>query len=162
MSQRTQSILFFLSGLLFALTFFLPLAEYVGETNILQFNVYGVESILPDGGVPFGKMFALPVLILTVTIVLISIYLALGLFRAVKMNQFVKLHRLARVDIILTVAWIALVFAWYIIAVGKPIAAVPSYRIGAFLPLAALVLLVIAASGLGRDIKKVRSMDRLR
>ena len=69
MSQRFQSIMFFLSALLFALLFFIPLAEYFGELNILRFNAFGIESLMPDGAIPFGKMFALPVLILTVTAV---------------------------------------------------------------------------------------------
>ena len=162
MSQRLQSIFFFLSALLFALLFFLPIAEYHGELNILEFNVFGIESQIPDGEVPFKKMFALPVLILTITVLLLSGYLAMGLFRAVKLNQFVKLHKIARIDIIVIVAWIAVVFAYYIRVIGNPIGADPTYKVGAFLPLAALLLTIAAASGLRRDIKKVRSTDRIR
>ena len=162
MSQRLQSIFFFLSALLFALLFFLPIAEYHGELNILEFNVFGIESEIPDGEVPFKKMFALPVLILTITVLLLSGYLAMGLFRAVKLNQFVKLHKIARIDIIVIVAWIAVVFAYYIRVIGNPIGADPTYKVGAFLPLAALLLTIAAASGLRRDIKKVRSTDRIR
>ena len=162
MSQRLQSSFFFLSALLFALLFFLPIAEYHGELNILEFNVFGIESEIPDGEVPFKKMFALPVLILTITVLLLSGYLAMGLFRAVKLNQFVKLHKIARIDIIVIVAWIAVVFAYYIRVIGNPIGADPTYKVGAFLPLAALLLTIAAASGLRRDIKKVRSTDRIR
>ena len=162
MSQRLQSIFFFLSAVLFALLFFIPVAEYHGELNILQFNVFGIESLLPDGEVPFKKMFALPVLILTATAVLLGIYLAAGLFRAVKLSQFVTLHKIARVNIIVIVAWIAVVFAYYIRVIGNPIGADPTFNAGAFLPLAALLLSIAAASGLRKDIKKVRSTDRLR
>ena len=162
MSQRLQSIFFFLSALLFALLFFLPIAEYHGELNILRFNVFGIESQIPDGEVPFNRWFALPVLILSITVVLLSGYLAMGLFRAVKMNQFVKLHKIARIDIVVIVAWIAVVFAYYIRVIGNPIGATPKYLAGAFLPLAALLLTIAAASGLRKDLKKVRSTDRLR
>ena len=162
MSQRLQSIFFFLSALLFALLFFLPIAEYHGELNILEFNVFGIESQIPDGEVPFKSMFALPVLILTITAVLLSGYLAMGLFRAVKLNQFVKLHKIARINIIVIVAWIAVVFAYYIRVIGNPIGADPTFKVGAFLPLAALLLSIAAASGLRKDIKKVRSTDRIR
>lgn len=162
MSQRLQSIFFFLSALLFALLFFLPIAEYHGELNILKFNVFGIESQIPDGEVPFKRMFALPVLILTITVVLLSGYLAMGLFRAVKLNQFVKLHKIARIDLVLIVAWIAVVFAYYIRVIGRPIGADPTFRVGAFLPLAALLLTIAAALGLRKDIKKVRSTDRIR
>ena len=163
MSQRLQSIFFFLAAVLFALLFFLPLAEYYGELNIMRFNAYGVDSLLPGGEVPFKGMFALPVLILTVTAMLLSGYLAMGLFRAVKLAQFVKLHKIARINIIVIVAWIAVVFAYYVRAIGKPIGVdEPKFKLGVFLPLAALLLVVAAASGLRKDIKKVRSTDRIR
>ena len=162
MSQRLQSIFFFLSALLFALLFFLPLAEYLGETNILIFNVFGIESGIPNGMVPYPKTFSLPVLILAVTAILLSGYLAMGLFRAVKLAQFVKLHKIARIDIIVIVAWIAVVFAYYIRVIGNPIGAEPSFKVGAFFPLVALLLTIAAASGLKKDIKKVRSTDRIR
>ena len=162
MSQRLQSIFFFLSALLFALLFFMPLAEYFGELNILRFNVYGVESTMPDGVSPFKTAFSLPVLILTVTAMLLSGYLAMSLFRAVKLAQFVKLHKIARINIVVIVAWIAVVFAYYIRVIGHPIGAEPTYKVGAFLPLAVLLLSVAAASGLRRDIKKVRATDRIR
>ena len=162
MSQRLQSIFFFLSALLFALLFFLPLAEYLGETNILKFNVFGIESGIPGGTVPYPKTFSLPVLILAVTAILLSGYLAMGLFRAVKLAQFVKLHKIARIDIIVIVAWIAVVFGYYIRVIGNPVGADPTFKVGAFLPLAALLLTVAAASGLKKDIKKVCSTDRIR
>ncbi len=162
MSQRFQSIFFFLSALLFALLFFLPLSEYFGELDILRFNVFGVESLLPSGTVPFKTAFSLPVLILTITVVLISSYLAIGLFRAVKLDQFVKLHKLARINMVGIVAWIAVVFGYYIRVIGNPIGAEPTFKVGAFLPLAALLLSMAAASGLKKDINKVRSTDRIR
>ena len=162
MSQRLQSIFFFLSALLFALLFFLPIADYLGEINILRFNVFGVESLLPDGEVPFKQMFALPVLILTITAIMLGGYLAMGLFRAVKLAQFVKLHKVARINLIVIVAWIAVVFAYYVRVIGTPIGADPTFAVGAFLPLPALLLSIAAASGLKKDIKKVRSTDRIR
>ncbi|MCQ2304916.1 MAG: DUF4293 domain-containing protein [Bacteroidales bacterium] len=162
MSQRTQSIMFFLSALLFAVLFFIPLAEYFGELNILRFNVFGVESLMPDGAIPFGKMFALPVLILTVTAVLLGAYLSISLVKAVKMAQFQKLHSIALIDIVVVVAWIAVVYAYYIRAVGKPILAEPRFKVGVFLPLLALLLVMLGAGSLKKDIKKVRSMDRIR
>ena len=163
MSQRLQSIFFFVSALLFGALFFLPLAEYLGEINILRFNVFGIESLLPDGEVPFNKWFALPVLVLTITALLLGVYLALGLHKAVKMKDFVRLHSIARIDMVVIVAWIALSFAYYIRAVGLSInVQQPEYKIGAFLPLVALILVLLGATGLKNDIKKVRSTDRIR
>lgn len=162
MSQRLQSVFFFISALLFALLFFFPMAEYFGELNILRFNVYGVESLMPDGEVPFKTAFSLPVLILSITAMLLSGYLAMGLFRAVKLAQFVRLHKIARINIVVIVAWIAVVFAYYIRVIGQPIGADPTYKVGAFLPLGALLLSLAATMGLNKDIKKVRSTDRIR
>lgn len=164
MSQRLQSIFFFLSAIVFALLFFLPIAEFLGESNILVFNLFGIESGLPGGTVPFSKWFSLPVLVLGITAILLCGYLAMGLFRAVKLSQFVKLHKTARVAIIVIVAWIALVFAVYVPTIGKSVVGLNDtiYKAGAFLPLASLVLTIAATSGLKKDIKKVRSTDRIR
>ena len=170
MSQRLQSIFFFVAAVLFALLFFLPLADYFGQinnlgevNNNLRFFAYGVEPHPYGGEVPFGKWYALPVLVLTVTSVLLSGYLAFGLPKAVKMKDFARLHRVACIDIVVIVAWIAVVFAYYIRAVGMSINVVqPEYKVGAFLPLAALILVLLGFTGLRKDIKKVRSTDRIR
>lgn len=163
MSQRLQSIFFFVSALLFAFLFFLPLAEYLGDINILRFNAYGVESLLPDGVVPFAKWFALPVLVLTLTALLLSGYVAFSLHKAIKLSDFARLHRVACIDIVVIVAWIAVVFAYYIRAVGMSINVMqPEYKVGAFLPLAALIFVLFGVAGLRKDIKKVRSTDRIR
>lgn len=163
MSQRLQSIFFFVSALLFGVLFFEPLAYYLGEYNILRFNVFGVESLLPDGEVPFHRWFALPVLILTITALLLGIYLAVGLRKAIKMNDFVRLLKMARIDLVVIVAWVAVTFAYYIRAIGMPIGVEqPDYRLGAFLPLASMILVLLGTTGLKNDLKKVRSQDRIR
>lgn len=162
MSQRVQSIFFFVSALLFAALFFVPLAIYYGNENTLVFNVYGIDTLTDALENPWPRTFSLPVLVLAVTSMLLSGYLAMGLFRAVKLVQFVKLHKVSRINIIVIVAWIAVVFGYYIRIVGNPIGAEPTFKLGAFLPLAALLLTIAAAIGLKKDIKKVRSTDRIR
>lgn len=162
MSQRLQSVFFFLSALLFAALFFLPLAVYYGNENTLIFNVYGIDTLTPALENPWPRTFSLPVLILAITAMLLSGYLAMGLFRAVKLVQFVKLHKISRINIVIIVAWIAVVFGYYIRVIGHPIGADPTFKVGAFLPLVALLLTIAAASGLKKDIKKVRSTDRIR
>ena len=164
MSQRLQSIFFFLSALLFALLFFMPLAEFDSESNNLFFFLHGLETRTTNAGVPFSNLFSVPVMVLGITAMLLGGYLAMGLFRAVKLSQFVKLHRLARVDIIVIVAWVALVFAFYIPTIAKALAGLNKifYKPGVFLPLVSLILVVAATAGLKKDIKKVRSTDRIR
>ena len=165
MSQRVQSILFFLSAFLFATLFFLPLAEYYGELNILRFNAYGVESLLPNGESPFGNWFALPVLILTVTAILLGVYLSVSLLKAVKMAQFQRLHRFAKINVVVIVAWIAVACVYNFILTKQPGLDGPCFSgkaFGAFLPLVALLFSVLASNGLKKDIKRVRSTDRIR
>lgn len=166
MKQRLQSIFFFLSAVLFALLFFWPLAEFVVEKNDLLFNVFGFESRTPGAEVPFGKLFALPVLILTVTVVLLGGYLAIGLFRAVKLAHFQRLLKFAHIEIAVIAAWIAVFYsyAYFIVpkALHDPTLETPFFKWTTFLPLAALLLVIAAASGLRKDIKKVRSIDRIR
>ena len=168
MSQRLQSIFFFLSALLFALLFFLPLAEYLGETNILNFNVFGIESGIPDGTVPYPKTFSLPVLILAVTAILLSGYLAMGLFRAVKLAQFQKLLKMARINIVIIVVCIAAFLGYSYFIIPKMAQSVditianPTFRVGVAFPLVALLLVIAATSALKKDIKKVRATDRIR
>ena len=111
-------------------------------------------------------MFALPVLILTVTVVLLGVYLAMGLFRAVKLAQFQKLLRMAHVDIAIIAAWIAVFYSYVYLIIPKALNDTtlesPVFKWTTFLPLVALILVIAAASGLKKDIKKVRSIDRIR
>ena len=109
MSQRLQSIFFFFSALLLALLFFLPFASFYGDFHTFDLFGYGITS--PDnwenGASPFSMTFSLPILVLTVTAMVLCGYLAMGLFRAIKLSQFQKLHKIARIAIIVIVACIA-------------------------------------------------------
>ena len=170
MSQRLQSICFFLSALVLAVLFFLPFASFYGDFHTFDLFGHGITS--PDnwenGASPFSMTFSLPILVLTITAMILSGYLAMGLFRAVKLAQFQKLLKIARIDIIIIMVCIAayLGYSYYIIpkmaqSVDPTILA-PSFRVGVAFPLASLLLSIAAASGLKKDIKKVRSTDRIR
>ena len=168
MKQRVQSILFFLSALVMGLLFFMPMAAYLDEFgSYFKLYVYGVNtvSLAPGVELPFSSLYVLPLLVLTVAVILIDFYISMSIFRAVKLEQFVKLFKLSRINIAILVVLIATVFAYYLMKTGAPIAAFPSFRwpaCGAFLPLVALVMMLMASSGLRKDIKKVQSIDRIR
>lgn len=168
MKQRLQSILFFLSALVMGVLFFMPLASYLDDYGTYyKLYVYGVNVIsLPQGvTLPFSSIYTLPLLILTVAIILISFYISISIFRAVKLGQFLKLFKLSRINVALLVVLIATLYVYYIMKTGAPVAAFPSFRwpaMGAFLPLIALVMVLLASSGLRKDIKKVQSIDRIR
>lgn len=170
MSQRFQSISFFLSAVLFAMLFFLPFASFYGDFH--TFDLYGHGITSPDkwenGASPFSMTFSLPVLVLTITAMLLSGYLAMRLFRAVKLAQFQKLLKIARIDIIVIVADIAALLGYSYFIIPKMAQSVdvtiaePTFRAGIVFPMIALVLMIFATLGLKNDIKKVRSTDRIR
>ena len=170
MSQRLQSIFFFLAAVLLAMLFFLPYASFYGDFHTFDLFGHGISS--PDtwdnGASPFSMTFSLPILILTITAMVLSGYLAMGLFRAVKLTQFVKLLRMARIDIVVIVVCIAAFLGYSYFIIPKMAQSVdititePTFRLGVAFPLAALLLVIAAASALKKDIKKVRSTDRIR
>ena len=170
MSQRLQSIFFFLSALMFAMLFFLPFASFYGDFHTFDLFGYGITS--PDnwegGASPFSMTFSLPILVLTITAMVLGGYLAMGLFRAVKLSQFQKLHKIARIDIIVIVVCIAAFLGYSYFIIPKMAQKVdvtitdPAFRAGVAFPIVALVLMIAAVSALKKDIRKVRSTDRIR
>lgn len=168
MKQRVQSILFFFSAIVFGLLFFMPLASYLDDYGTYyKLYAYGVNvvSVAPNVELSFSSLYTLPLLILTVAVILINFYLSMSIFRAVKLQQFVKLFKLSRVNIAVAVVLIATIFIYYLVKTGGVIAAIPSFAWpswGAFLTLVALIMMMVASSGLKKDIDKVRSVDRLR
>ena len=168
MKQRFQSILFFLSALLMGALFFMPLVSYLDDYGTYyKLYIYGVNAVSVAQGVElsFSSIYTLPVLILTVAVILLSFYISMSIFRAVKLQQFVRLFKLSRINVAILVVLIATIYVYYLIKTGAPIAAVPSFRWpawGAFLPLVALIMILIASSGLKKDIDKVKSIDRIR
>ena len=168
MKQRAQSLLFFLSAIVLGLLFFMPLTSYLDEYgSYYKLFVYGVNiiSVAPGVELSFNSIYTLPLLVLTVAVILINFYIAMSIFKAVKLKQFVTLFKISRINIALLVVLIATIFVYYLMKTGAPIAAAPSFlwpAWGAFLPLVSLVMMLLASSGLRNDIKKVRSVDRLR
>ena len=168
MKQRVQSVLFFLSALVFGLLFFMPLASYLDEYGTyLKLYVYGVHavSVAPNVEVSFSPIYTLPLLILTVAVILVNFYISMSIFRAVKLPQFVKLFKLSRINIVLAAVLVATIYVYYLFKTGAAIAVTPSFvwpAWGAFLTLVAFIMMLFASSGLKKDIDKVRSVDRLR
>lgn len=168
MQQRLQSVLFFLSALVMGALFFMPLVSYLDEYgSYYKLFVYGVStvSLAPGVELPFSSLYALPLLVLTVAVILLSFYISMSIFRAVKLNQFIRLFKLSRINVALLGVLIATIFVYYLMKTGAPLAAFPSFRWpawGAFLPLVAMLMTLIASSGLKKDINKVRSIDRIR
>lgn len=173
MSQRVQSILLFLSAIAFALLFFCPISYYYSQVSgydvvnpDLQLEnyklyVYGVSTITGAAS-PYSKVFILPLLILTLSVILWAFYLSFSFFKVVRMEQMVRLLKNIRIGIVLIILWVVLLFSLYIYKIGAINNSAPEFRFGVFLPLISLVCMILAATGLKKDIAKVRSADRLR
>ena len=148
---------------MFAMLFFLPFASFYGDFSTFDLFGHGVTS--PDNygkdASPFSMTFSLPILILTITAMVLSGYLAMGLFRAVKLSQFQKLAKIARIDIVVIVACILALLGYSYFIIPKMAQSV-DITISQIFPLIALVLLIAANKGLKNDIQKVRSTDRIR
>lgn len=168
MKQRVQSIFFFLSALILGGMFFMPIASYLDEYGTyykLFIHEVDIVSVAPNATVSFSSIYTLPLLILTVAVILINFYISMSIFRAVKLQHFIKLFKLSRISVAILVVLIATIFVYYLMKTGAQIAAAPSFRwpaFGAFLPLVALIMMLVASAGLRKDIKKVQSVDRIR
>ena len=170
MSQRAQSIFFFLSALVLALLFFLPFSSFYGDFHTFDLFGHGITSpdVWEEGDTPFKMTFSLPILILTVTAMILCGFLAMSLFRAVRMSQFQKLLKVGRITVIVMVLCIAayLGYSYYIIPKMAqsvdPTIMEPTFRAGVAFPLLALILTFLATSALKKDINKVKSTDRIR
>lgn len=165
MSQRTQTLLFFLTAISMGLLLFAPLAEFSGEFSVWKFDVYRLDSMSKDADMPFSSAYSvLPVLILTIVSMLLAFYVMTGLIRAINIKQFSRLLTIARINTLVIVAWIALVFAYYIPTISHAMQIVYgiAYKWGVFMPLVALLLNIFASFGLKKDLVKIRSANRIR
>ncbi len=170
MTQRLQSVFFFTSALVLAVLFFLPFASFYGDFHTFDLFGHGITS--PENWEkdtsPFTMTFSLPIMILTITAMALGGYLAMALFRAVKMSQFQRLLKIARIDVIINVVCIAAYLGYSYVIIPKmaqsvdPTILSPTFGVGVACPLLALLLTIGATSGLKKDIKRVRSMDRIR
>ena len=172
MSQRLQSIFFFLSALILAGLFFWPYASFYGDFHTFDLFGYGITSPenWEEGTFPFKMSFSLPILILTVTAMILGGFLAMRLFRAIKLSQFQRLHKVARIGIIVIVVAIVAYLGYSYFIIPKMVQnqnvditiTDPEFRLGAIFPSVSLILMILASSGLKKDIRKVYSTDRIR
>jgi hypothetical protein len=106
----------------------------------------------------FKSIIFLPLILVAVGIDLLSVF---TVFQYKRRPFQVKL---TSVGVFASIAMIMGIFFFYIPMIEKKINIVPNYMdsIGIFLPLVALVFMVMANRAIKRDEKLVRSADRLR
>lgn len=145
MIQRIQSVWLLLAGL-FTLA-------------ILFFNIYyftsGAPANLPGGEIRVGNDYLSLVLVVLAAVLPV---VAIFMFRNRKRQIMLSL-----VSIFLLLAFVG-VTLWRVAEAGKAATqpAVSSYGVGSILPVISIIMLALAISGIRRDDKLVKSMDRLR
>jgi len=157
MIQRIQSVYLFLASLVLSLTFFFPIAEFIGDKDSLILYVYKIVSLVPGSENIYELMFNMPLLAivgLVITFSLVTIFLY---------NNRVGQLKIIRFLMLLIVVMIAVIFLYYNDILEQASGAVPDFiQVGAFAPLVSMALLFLAYKGVMKDEKLVRSADRLR
>lgn len=157
MIQRIQSVFLFLAALVLSLTFFFPIAEFIGEKDSLILYIFKVVSLVPDSSNIYDLMFVMPLLGIVVAVILLSL---VTIFMFKNRNAQLKIIRLL---MLLIASMIGIIFLYFYDILEVASGAVPNFvQIGAFAPLVSLVLLYIAYRGVLKDDKLIKSADRLR
>jgi glucan phosphoethanolaminetransferase (alkaline phosphatase superfamily) len=156
MIQRKQTLFLLLVIIASALMFFFPLAEFIGIKDSLVLSIQSVHSLVPDHEFPKSLSFVLPLLAGNLFVIVFS-FITIFLFK----NRKRQMH-IIRLNILVEVLFIGLFFLFYVGTLEKVSGGDASYKAGIFMPLIALVFLVLAYFGVLHDEKLVRSADRLR
>ena len=162
MIQRRQTIYMLLSAIVSALLFFMPLASFNANDNVMKFTIFGIQN--PIETISLSTTYTWPLVVLAVLMTLVPV---VTIFLYKKRELQVRLCRLA---MLVTIIFIGLVFLYYESDIQQVIAAVEgdeyqldvAYFIGAALPLVSLLCLILAIRGIKKDIELLKSVDRLR
>jgi hypothetical protein len=158
MIQRIQTVYLSLAFIAIALLFAFPLAQFFAENGAYVFSITGLKNMVPGDPPAFNSLIFLPMIIVTVGIGLLTLY---TIFQFKNRSFQVKL---TNIGVLTAIVLIMGIFFLYIPMIEKKINIIPDYSkaFGIYLPLVALVFLVMANRAIKRDEKLVRSADRLR
>ena len=158
MIQRIQTLYLSLAFIAIALLFAFPLAQFLSDHGAYIFSVRGLKNMVPGEPNVFNPMLFLPLIVVAISLALLSLY---TIFQFKKRSLQIKL---THIGVLTAIALIIGIFFLYIPMIEKKINIVPDYSkaFGIYLPLVALVFMVMANRAIKRDEKLVRSADRLR
>ena len=156
MIQRKQTIFLLLVILALAVSFFFPLAEFIGANESIVLFVQKAHSLVPDSAFNKNVYFSLPLLSATGFVMLFSL-IAIFLYKNRKAQM-----QVIKVCILVEIIFIGLFFFYYVSKLEALTGGSAEYKTAVFMPLVALVFLVLAYRGVLQDEKLVRSADRLR
>jgi hypothetical protein len=158
MIQRIQTIYLSLVFVAMALLFAFPLAQFFSENGAYVLSVKGLQNMVPGGPDVFNPLIFIPLILFSAGIGL------LALFTIFQYKNRLFQIKLTNIGVFLAIVLIMGIFFLYIPMIEKKISIVPDYSkaFGIYLPLVALVFMVMANRAIKRDDKLVRSSDRLR
>jgi len=158
MIQRIQTLYLSLAFIAMALLFAFPLAQFLSDHGAFIFSVRGLKNMVPGDPNAFNPMIFLPILIVAVGIALLT------LFTIFQYKNRMFQIKLTNIGVLSSIALIMGIFFLYIPMIEKKINIIPDYSkaYGIYMPLIALVFMVMANRAIKRDDKLVRSADRLR
>ena len=162
MIQRRQTIFMLLSVIITALLFFTPLMSFNANDEVMRFTIFGIKN--PIETMSFSATYTWPLVVLTI---LMTVAPLVTIFLYKKRELQV---RLCRLNMLVNIIFIGLVFIYYESDVMSVIFAVENdiytldvaYFIGMAFPLVNLVLEILAIRGIKKDIELLKSVDRLR
>lgn len=154
MIQRIQSVFLFLATITSGLLFLFPIAWFKDFT--VKLYVTHIQDFVPGSELIFSEFKLLPLSILAAIVVVLPLLI---IFMFKNLNGQLRLIRLS---ILFNLVLIGLIFFFYVAQVELATASQANYDKGIFLPLVALVFLFLALRGVRKDIKLIRSADRLR
>ena len=157
MIQRIQSIYLLFASLILSITFYFPIAEFIGDSDSLILYVYKVVSLVPGSSNVYDIMFIMPLLAITAIIILFSL-VTIFMFK----NRRGQM-KIIRFLMLLIAVMVGVIFLYYYDILEAASGAIPNFlQIGAFAPLVSFILLFLAYKAVLKDDKLVRSADRLR
>jgi len=156
MIQRIQTVFLLVSLISAVLIFFFPIAWYYGELNTIAFYLHQLKDSVPDSKPLYNEFFLYPLILLDLSLAGASLYAIMAYRSLTKQLKVIKFGILASIILI------AALFFYYADHISKTVQATADYEFGVFLPLISLVFFLLASRSVQRDIKLIRSVDRLR
>lgn len=156
MIQRIQTVFLLVSLISAFLMFFFPIAWFYGDMNTIAFFLHQLKDSVPDSKALYNEYFLLPLILLNIIIGGAALYALLSFRDLSKQLKVIKF------GIFGSIIMIAALFFFYADHISKTVQAPAEYEFGVFLPLISLVFFLLASRSVQRDIKLIRSVDRLR
>jgi uncharacterized membrane protein YhdT len=159
MIQRIQTVYLLFAVASAVLLFFYPIAEFgdgISSTHYVKLYLFKLIDYVPGNELLFPPAFLYPLVVLNSLAGTVSL---VSLFMFKKRMAQLKLIRLA---LFLAITLIAAIFFFYTSQISKAVMDAPEYKFGIYLPIMMLLFIILAMRGVQKDIKLIRSSDRLR